>query len=326
MFKFPTIFNHQIHAVLSKVVRKVQRTIPLVIDTNHDISKAVIVAGAARSGTTWLTEIVNYRNDYRLMFEPLRGRCVNIVHNFKCGQYLRPDDQNEAFLEPLKAILSGRLRNFRWVDRHNRKLICKKRLIKVIRGNLLLKWIKVHFPQVPIVLILRHPCAVANSRLSLPHWNWAENYQECIDQEQLVRDFLEPMISEIEKAQDTFEMHIFSWCIANYVPLRQFQRGEIHLVFYENLCTNPETEIARLFSFLGESYDEKVFRCVRAPSNVARQQSAVNTGKSLIDDFNNYLSCDQKRRAVEILSLFGFDKIYSDGPMPLVSNEQGALL
>jgi hypothetical protein len=318
--------NHQFTAVFNRMMQKAWKALPIVIDTNNDISKAVIVAGAGRSGTTWIADILNYKNDYRLMFEPFQGRRVRITRHFKHGQYLRPDDQNEAFLEPLRAILSGSLKHSGWIDRPNRKLICKKRLIKIIHGNLLLKWINVHFPQIPIILILRHPCAVARSRLVLSHWDWAEDFQECIGQEQLIEDFLSPVISEIKNVQDVFEMHIFSWCVANYVPLRQFQRGEIHLVFYENLCTKPEVEVDRLFSFLDEPYDQRVFKHLKKPSQVTRRKSAINTGKSLIDDFKNHISRSQIQRAVEILSLFGLDKVYSEGPMPLVNGEQNPLV
>lgn len=323
MFKSSTKSNHQISDVFRRMMRKAKMALPVVIDTNNDVSKAVIVAGAARSGTTWLANIINYKNGYRLMFEPLQGRRVYITHHFKHGQYIRPSCQNGTFLEPVKAVLSGRIKHPSWVDRSNRRLICTKRLIKIIHGNLLLKWIKANFPQVPIILILRHPCAVAHSRLALRHWDWAEDFQECIGQEQLIEDFLSPLVNEIKNAQNIFDMHIFSWCIANYVPLRQFEQGEIHLVFYEHLCTQPEVEVDRLFSFLGEPYDERVFKYLRIPSQVARRQSAINTGKSLTDDFKNHISRSQIQRAVEILSMFGLDKVYSEGPMPLVTDGDG---
>jgi hypothetical protein len=34
------------------------------------------------------------------------------------------------------------------------------------------------------------------------------------------------------------------WCIENYVPLKQFKRGEIHLAFCESFCEKPESELA----------------------------------------------------------------------------------
>jgi hypothetical protein len=307
--------------------KKVKQKLPIVIDNNNDINKAVILAGAARSGTTWLANIINYKNDYRLMFEPFQSRRVHITKHFKHGQYLRPDDRNEAFLEPLATILSGKLKHPSWVDRHNHKLFCKKRLIKTIHGNLLLKWIKTNFPQVPIILILRHPCAVAHSRLTLSHWDWLEDFNECINQEQLIEDFLNPFINEIKNAHNIFDIHVFSWCIANYIPLRQFQRGDIHMVFYENLCTKPEIEVERLFSYLGVPYNERVFKTIRIASALSRKDSAINTGKNLTDDFKNHISCHQIHRAIEILGLFGLDKVYSEGSMPLfhIDSEQNPL-
>jgi hypothetical protein len=302
--------------------KKVKQKLPIVIDNNNDINKTLIIAGAARSGTTWLADIINYKNDYRLMFEPFQSRRVHITKHFKHGQYLRPDDRNEAFLEPLATILSGKLKHAGWVDRHNHRLFCKKRIIKTIHGNLLLKWIKTNFPQVPIILILRHPCAVAHSRLALPHWDWLGDFNECINQQQLIDDFLHPFINEINNARDIFDIHVFSWCIANYVPLRQFQKGELHLVFYENLCTKPESEIDRLFSCLGVPYDERVFRTIRTASALSRKDSAINTGKSLTDDFKNHISSGRIKRAIEILGLFGLDEVYSDGSMPLIDSDQ----
>ena len=129
-------------------------------------------------------------------------------------------------------------------------------------------------------------------------------------------DFVNPFREEIEKAQTRFEEFIFRWCIQNYVPLKQFKRGEVHLIFYEEFCEKPESEISRLFSFLGKSYDETVFANLRKPSPVSRGESAIISGGSLIDGWREQITDEQIHRAVEILSLFGLDKIYSQDSMP----------
>ena len=68
-----------------------------------------------------------------------------------------------------KRILSGGIRNI-WVDGANRKVIARKRLVKEIRVNLMLRWIHNNFPDIPVVFLMRNPCAVANSWLTLG-WN-----------------------------------------------------------------------------------------------------------------------------------------------------------
>ncbi len=97
---------------------------------------------------------------------------------------------------------------------------------------------RAHFPGMPIVLLLRHPCAVVASRLDL---GWKDNLSETMEQKELVEDFLLPMEAEIRAAKDDFERHLFLWCIDNYVPLKQLGPQDVHLAFYENLLARPRS-------------------------------------------------------------------------------------
>jgi hypothetical protein len=284
------------------------------IDFN-DYRQTIFVSGVGRSGTTWLANIINYANNYRFMFEPFHSQRVDIVSHFRHRQYLRPDNHDKAFIEPAKAILSGKVKN-PWVDKLNRKLIAGKRLIKDIRTNHLLKWIKTNFPEIPIILLLRHPCAVAHSKLAL---NWDIHLDKYLAQEQLMEDFLAPFRAEIQNAQDAFERHIFVWCVENYVPLRQFRSGEIYLAFYEDIYTKPEREIDNLFRFLGKPYEQKVFDAVGMPSALCRTESPILSGESPVENFKDHITDKQIKKAVEILGLFGLNSIYSEDSMPLVS-------
>jgi hypothetical protein len=206
-----------------------------------------------------------------------------------------------------------------WIDGHNRKLIAKKRLIKDVRANHLLKWIKANFPEIPIVLLLRHPCAVAYSKLAL---NWNTHLDEFLSQEELMQDFLGPFRDEIESVESVFDKHIFLWCIENYVPLKQFRTGEFHLAFYELFCAQPEHEVDRLFHFLGENYDKRVFKSAEKPSTLARLESAVVSHDSPTEGWKRHLSREQVRRSLDILGLFGLDAIYSDQSLPRITGEE----
>ena len=282
------------------------------IDCNSDLSKTIFLAGTGRSGTTWVSNIINYKNEYRYMFEPFNPLEVPICNNFKYRQYLRPGNQNSKYIDPSKAILSGKVRN-RWIDRYNNKIFSTKRLIKDIRANLLLKWLSVNFPYIKIVLLLRHPCAIANSKLIL---HWGTHLDEFLSQEELIEDFLNPFLPEIQKAQTTFEKHIFLWCIENYIPLMQFTEGNIHLTFYEYFCLEPNAEIKRLFNFLNKDFHESILTNLKKPSQVSRQGSAILTGKDLINSWKKNISRAQIKRAVEILEYFGLNKIYSEDSLP----------
>jgi hypothetical protein len=273
-----------------------------------DHRDAVFLAGSGRSGTTWLSEVINYKGAYRYVFEPFNPARVRAFGHFRSKQYLRPGDVREAFLEPARLALSGDLKD-PWTDRFNTKFVARRRLIKDIRANLLLGWMRANFPGMPIVLLLRHPCAVVSSRLAL---GWKDNLGETMAQEDLVEDFLLPVEAEIRAARNDFERHLFLWSIDNYVPLRQFARGEIHLVYYEDLLENPEDGLRSLFGFLGEDMDDRVYGRLGRPSSLSRRGAPLPS----VDGWRAHVSARQLERACEILALFGLDRVYGEGPMP----------
>lgn len=278
------------------------------LDLNRDYRNTVFLAGSGRSGTTWLSDIINYRREYRFVFEPFHPGKVGICRHFNSKQYLRMDDRREEFLAPAREILSGAVRSA-WTDRFHRRFLARRRLIKDIRANLLLGWLRTNFPSMPIILLMRHPCAVAASRMAL---GWRDNLAETMRQEDLVTDFLRPMEEEIRTAKTPFERYLFLWCIDNYVPLMQLSEGEAHLVFYEDLVSQPERELPPLFATLGMDFDATVYQQMKNPSPLSRKTAA----HSSLDDWRRRIGKAGLRRAVEILALFGLDHVYGEDPMP----------
>ena len=312
-------------SIVRKTNRKIQHFSNLLltryyIDYDLGIKNTVFLAGTSRSGTTWLSNVINYNNDFRYIFEPFYEKEVEICQHFNEKQYIRPNSKNNYFLEQASLILSGRVKS-EWSDRFNQRFISNKRLIKSIRANLFLKCLHLQFPDLPIIFLLRHPCAVAISKLKL---NWQRSIKHYLAQEELVADFLYPFLSEIEESEkiyqttgDSFTNHIFSWCIENYVPLKQIEQNDkIYILFYEQLCTNPELELQKLFSYMGRKYKPEILVNFQKASQLSRKDSAVITGDSLINSWQNHITNQQMQKAIEILNLFGLDTIYSENLMP----------
>ena len=273
-----------------------------------DHRRSVFLAGTGRSGTTWLSGLVNHDRRYRNVFEPFHPGKVEAFRGFRSKQYLRPTDRREEFLAPARRVLSGEIRNS-WMDRGG-ALVARRRLIKEVRANLLLGWMAENFPGMPIVLLMRHPGAVVSSRLAL---GWRDNLDETMGQEELIEDHLLPMRAEILAARDPFERHLFLWCIDNYVPLRQFPPGGLHLCFYENLILDPEPELRRLFAALGRNFDEKALHRINHPSSTSRRGAS---GDRAVDGWRRGVTGRRLERALEILGLFGLDRVYGEGPLP----------
>ncbi|MDP9439092.1 MAG: sulfotransferase [Actinomycetota bacterium] len=273
--------------------------------TEGDHTETVFLAGSGRSGTTWLSDLINHDSGYRQIFEPFHPRKVGDFHSFGSKQYLRPGNRREEFLEPARRAVTGELRS-RWTDRGGAPG-SGRRLVKDIRANLLLGWLAENFPGMPIVLLMRHPCAVVSSRLAL---GWRDNLDETMAQSELVEDHLLPVEGRIRDASDPFERHLFLWCIENHVPLRQFPPGSIHLCFYESLLLDPEPELRRLFASLGRDFDDEVLQKLGRPSFTSRRGSRPS-----VDGWRSRVGGEQAR-AGKVLGLFGLDRIYGPGNLP----------
>lgn len=284
------------------------------IDLNRDYKNSILLVGSGRSGTTWLSDIINYRNEYRYIFEPCHPQKVAAAKTFGNRKYIRKDDKNPQYFEAANKIFSGEIRNF-WADNFNAKYIANKRLIKTIRMPLMVHWIYENFPSMPIICLVRHPIPTA---LSAVKFNLFVRLEDFLSQEELVSDYLLPFMEPIKKAihGDEFEKHLYAWCIENYVMLKQINDINIHLIFYEELCIEPETEIKKIFNYLGKEFDDKVLELISRPSTVSRGWSAVKKGTDLLHGWRKEVERRQMDKAIEILKLFGLEKLYCEDSMP----------
>ncbi len=278
----------------------------------------IFLAGSGGSGTTWLQEMINYKNEYHILFEPFHSKYVKELKDWNYRQYLRPTNQDPKYIEPAKCILSGKIRN-KWINKFNRRIISHKRIIKDIRANFLLRWIHDQFQGIPIVLILRHPCAVANSRLIL---KWNTHFKEIFQQNDLVTDYFDFVKKEAEDMNDPFEKHIFMWCLENYVPLKQFKENEILITFYEDLCVNFPEESERIFNYLGKSLPKNPNDLMQKPSSMSRKDSPIKMNMGLVNSWRKNVTDGQIGRAIEIMKLFGLDAIYGEQDMPKINTQE----
>lgn len=288
------------------------------LDLVRDAGRSIFVAGDGRSGTTWLADILNFDNQYRYMFEPFHPTMSPVAKGLEFFQYLPPDDECEFFRESAVRVLTGRYRDYR-VDHLNRRHLATKRVIKDIFANLMLAWLKRQFPQLPIVMIVRHPCAVAVSKMAQRDSTWGVKPSTFLRQTAVMADHLEPFRALIDRTDDEFEMHILNWCIVHYIPLRQFRRGELHVIAYEHLCDSREYTIRRMFDFLGLPFRQEAVAASQRPSATITEDSAVVRRGELLASWQRKVGTAQRARALEIMQAFGLD-LYSDDPMPVIDD------
>jgi hypothetical protein len=251
------------------------------------------------------------------MIEPFNRGRVPAVKAFRRRQYLRPSNTDAVYLGTATSIFTGAIRDG-FIDQLNKRVICTTRIVKDVVCTLMLGWLRARFPGMPIVLVLRHPCAVAHSRVKL---GWDDIREDYLGQPELMADHLAPFASAIRAAKTGFERHIFNWCVENYVPFRQFAPGDVHLAFYENFCVDPVRELDRLFAFLGRPYDTRIFaqltQSIASGHTSGRPRpSAVMSVESLVEPWRSQISQAEIDRAYEIVASFGLERIYGRGFLP----------
>jgi hypothetical protein len=275
-----------------------------------------MIAGTARSGTTWLAEIVASQVPSRLMFEPFNPTMVKEYRHFNYFQYKRSSDDDDALQYFCNRVFSGEVRH-PWIDRYTDTLFPKIRIIKDIRANLLLSWIHTRYPEIPLLFVFRHPCAVVLSRMQLG-WATDTDIEPLLSQPELVEDFLFDKLDLIRRLNSVEEKHALIWCITNLVPIKQFSAARLNVIFYENLCNQPEKEIPRIFQAIRQEYDDSVFENIDKPSTTTTRSSAVVTGGDKVKRWKEELSPEQVGNILSVVKAFGLDYVYGDSTIPLI--------
>jgi hypothetical protein len=283
-------------------------------------SDVVWLFGEGRSGTTWLSNLLNYNDRYREMFEPFHPRYVKHASQWPYHFYLAPGTDDEAFERFSRKVFSGRLITRR-VDMDNHGYFYDGLLIKDIFANLYAAWVADRFPGIKKVFLIRNPFAVALSKYNKRNWHWLEEPSQLLAQQSLHHDHLKPFEDLILGVGDDYiERQVLIWAILHYVPLAQLDLDQVHVVFYEHLYADPESELGALFHYLQrpEAGEENpgYLDAVNRPSWVSGSSSNIILGRSPISQWRKELSSRQIDRGREILERFGLDGLYAGDDLP----------
>ena len=274
----------------------------------------IVVAGSGRSGTTWIHNLLCSRLAYRPIFEPLKY--VRRGRGFE-RQYLRRDDEASEVYGYFGDVFSGRVFH-PWIYQIGRQGLfhvpidwrwwSKKPIVKMIRGNLLLAWLRQRF-DVRLVFVIRHPCAVVASRRRL---NWGDHLDRFLGQPLLLDDFLSEHVARLESATDPVERYALLWAVENLVPLEQLDPAEYHFCFFEDLHRSPQTELQKAFDFLDLELDRKVMAKVNKPSHTTRKKEVSGVTRGWAAE----LTGGEVQTILGVAEDFGLG-FYGDGPQPV---------
>jgi len=275
--------------------------------------------GDGRSGTTWVSALINHARRYREMFEPFHPKFIPQMKFLQPLQYIRTENPHPELHKAADDVFSGKLTHQR-VDERTRLQFYRGLLIKDVFANLFAHWASVNFPEIKILLLIRNPFAVALSKQKMEKGFWVSDPLLLLNQASLYRDFLYPfedLIRNVSQKKDHVLNQVLIWSIINYVPLCQFDPGQLYLLFYEDVYADPEGEMKALYTSF---FDKKMVgldpKTIKRPSAYAGKHSTLRKGKSPLTAWQKELTLHQIDQGLEIINAFGFGGLYENPARP----------
>lgn len=223
------------------------------------LDDARAVFGTARSGTTWLMELI--ANDRRSLpiFEPLHPfrTPAGALRSIEGYHVLARQDSHPELEDFLRGVLTGRRTNA-WSLRDARlgQVAGADHVVaKMIRLCAGVGWFNHHFPQVRTVGVVRHPAAMVSS-MRRAEGRWRSMPEGFLQRYAVAVLGREPgdLVGAADP-DDAVARFAVVWAADNYAMVRDTTPEGTHLVGFEELVTDAGASLARVGSHLGLDLD-----------------------------------------------------------------------
>lgn len=233
----------------------------------------VIIVGSGRSGTTWVLDAIAEANGMNTIFEPLHPILGATAQRYS-NRYLVATDVEPELDCFMGSVLNGRhpgfwtryrerpnrlypsltafssigaakhwMKRWQYVAQHHmrfRPRAGRSLIVKFIRANLMLSWIKGNFP-CRILFVLRHPLAVIESKVRLGGEDW--EHQTLLNAYLGDSRLMDALGMDPEKVRMASGASIAAanaalWCVENALPLAQTHELGLVTAFYEDLASD----------------------------------------------------------------------------------------
>jgi hypothetical protein len=229
---------------------------------NFQADQGIILCSEPRGGSTWLMEIFAKIPGSIINWEPLHADNGVVPKEFRWGKMpnIPEDDSTGEYIQLMDDILSMR-KISTWTIRFCSftSLIRGRQVItKFVRANRLLPWMTNHFNfRYKPVYLLRHPIPVCISKI--------KNFQQgarlkpfqvpdCIN-----NDIYKKHFEYLNSMETLLQRQIAVWCIRNAGIINHPSAGKKWVVaYYEDLVSDPENEIPKLFTKLNLDVPKKL--------------------------------------------------------------------
>jgi hypothetical protein len=269
------------------------------VDTDNSREPVAVIAGYTRSGTTFLGRVLSNIVGARPIHEPLNPHNVPEVSFFKERESRAMVENNPKYRNALKAILSADFRGTRYTNTGS-SLVYAGRIIKLVRANHYLDYVSSLIPDTPIIVIMRNPFSCIASRI---HLGWPVP-----DHSNSIKDMIHLLSEEQLKAYKDSDSLVsqlaVSWCLDNFMLLRNVDHPNFMFVCYEDILVNPGVEMTRILSHIRRD------NCVNRISFEMILENGDTEETDYLQKWKKALKPSDLDVIVSILKLFKLDGYY----------------
>ena len=283
---------------------------------NYDIRKSIALVATGRGGSTWLAELLLGLPNRVLIWEPLHlGNNPAIAeYGFGWNPYVPTDGEAPALETYLQRLLTGRALSTRTLTSLNFEAAALINpagfVVKFVQAHALMPWFVRRFP-VPVIGLVRHPCAVVASQLNHGQ-SWRTLTKEKLSvSDQMLEDF--PHIQRVfDRLSTTPEALAFEWATKTYFLLRTERRL---LLTYETMLAEPQRVARQIFGYLGHEVPPDVIARIRAPSATTHRDAVYRGWEDRLGGWKENISVEDQAGILRIAHEVGVD-LYDDGVNP----------
>lgn len=320
----------------------------------------LLIAGSGRSGTTWVLDVLASAFGLRTIFEPLHPNAVRGAQAY-AWRFVPPTAEPDGMEAFFRRVFSGDLSTW-WTDyrippytlippardlrepgalhkiyhswrnairqyQEYRPTRSRPRLlVKCIRANLLLGWLASRF-DARVLLLVRHPAAVVESKLRIGGRSWDPARMTGVYR----RDENLPALGGgryvdlLHQDLTDAEALTLVWCIENQVPMAEAAENGYLIVHYEDLLGDGGQiwdRIAQFFGLEASGWDGDL---IRAPSQQASPafQNAGEARKATRPGWMARMRSQDLQAVDRILKAVGVTAYDVSEPLPI---RQAAIL
>lgn len=223
----------------------------------------ILLAGMPRSGSTWVGAVMATAGSVRYYMEPFNAQWRRLAEPFQF-RYVRADESVGRFDAYARAAFDGRIGGPS-IERHRSPQYHRyawwpgRVLIKEVHAILALDRVEA-LVDPAVVVIVRHPCAVASSWARLDKERpgggmWGEvdaHLATLLGQPALLDDHLGPYVDVLTSARTYLEKVGALWGALYTVMLRQARANpDWVVVTHEAISRDPAREFAAIFASVG---------------------------------------------------------------------------